>query len=461
MKFLKYQLLPAFFILLLFGSNSCITPKQNNVNTTKQEYLQKFATMTPAEIRAFEIDVMRKVADLALIPPKINTSPGPEYNYDQLEYGMTPWIERTPKGRLWCAWIAGEDGPKAFLLAATSDDNGKTWSQPCLVIDHHSDFLPMDRSTCIGSLWTDPTGKLWLFFDQVINYADGRHGVWAAQCVNPDAEKPEWSAPRRIWHGVMLNKPIVLATGEWVLAISLLQYRTDGMKVDAVDGSAVTAYAGPCSDYQIDSRCPIPASWGIFPELDAYRGVNVIISTDQGNTWEWRGIVSFPDPDWHEPMIVEKKDGTLWMLARVRNGIMETYSKDKGITWSIPSIPSVIRHPQSRFHLRRLASGRILLVKHGATIDTHEGRSKLSAWLSEDDGLTWKGGLMLDERNAVSYPDATQAPDGTLYIVHDRERIKLGEIILDKVTEEDILAGKLVSPGSEMKKVIIRPLKNR
>jgi len=461
MKYLKYLLLTAFYIPLLIGSNSCINPGQKNANVTNQEYLQKFTSMTPAEIRAFEIDVMRKVADLALIPPKINTSPGPEYDYNQLEYGMTPCIERTPKGRLWCTWIAGEDGPKAFLLAATSDDSGKTWSRPCLVIDHHSDFLPMERSTCIGNMWTDPSGKLWLFFDQVINYADGRHGVWAAQCENPDAEKPEWSAPRRIWHGVMLNKPIVLSTGEWVLATSLLQYRIDGMQVNAVDGSAVTAYAGPCSDYQIDSRCPVPATWGIFPELDAYRGVNVIISTDQGSSWEWRGNVPFPDPDWHEPMIVEKKDGILWMLARVRNGIMETISKDKGKTWSIPSVPAVIRHPQSRFHLRRLASGRILLVKHGATIDTQEGRSKLSAWLSEDDGLTWKGGLMLDERNAVSYPDATEAPDGTLFIVHDHERIKLGEIILDKVTEEDILAGKLVSPGSEMKKVIIRPMKNR
>ena len=39
----------------------------------------RFATMTPAEVRAFELKVMRQVADFALIPPKLNTSPLPKY----------------------------------------------------------------------------------------------------------------------------------------------------------------------------------------------------------------------------------------------------------------------------------------------------------------------------------------------------------------------------------------------
>ncbi|TWU12115.1 hypothetical protein CA54_09330 [Symmachiella macrocystis] len=129
-------------------------------------------------------------------------------------------------------------------------------------------------------------------------------------------------------------------------------------------------------------------------------------------------------------MIVERKDGVLWMLARTRRGIMETFSKDDGHTWSTPVDPPEIRHPNARFHFRRLASGRILLVKHGDRIDAHDGRFKLSAWLSDDEGKSWKGGLVIEDRQGVSYPDGFQAPDGTIYISYDRYRATDGEILL-------------------------------
>jgi len=391
----------------------------------------RFAAMAPAEVRALEIDVMEKIADLALIPPKLNTNPLPRYDYDQLDYGMTIGIERTPKGRLWACWVAGGDSPKAFFVLATSDDDGETWSKPCLVVDSHSKALPRDRSILVGNLWTDPLGRLWLFFDQSMDMFDGRAGVWAALCENPDADRPAWSAPRRIWHGVMLNKPTVLSTGEWLLPISL------------------------------DQRGGFGPFQGAFKELDPLRGANVFASVDKGATWQRRGCATFPDPDWHEHMIVERKDGTLWMLARTAKGIRQSTSADRGKTWSVPSAPTGIRHPVARFHVRRLASGRILMVKHGDTMDSHEGRSKLKAFLSEDEGGTWKGGLMLDDRKGVSYPDGFQAPDGTIYISYDRNRSTDGEILLARFTEDDVLRGSLVSPRAKLRMLISRPLKNR
>ena len=92
---------------------------------------------------------------------------------------------------------------------------------------------------------------------------------------------------------------------------------------------------------------------------------------------------------------------------------------------------------------------------------THEGRSKLKAFLSEDDGRTWKGGLMLDERKGISYPDGFQAPVGTIYISYDRNRSTDGEILLARFSEEDVLEGKLVGPRSRLRMLISRPLKNR
>ncbi len=387
--------------------------------------------MTPEEVRDYERDVMRRVADLALVPPVLNTSPLPEYGYDQLDYGMTIGIERTPGGRLWACWVAGGDSPKAFFVLATSDDDGETWSEPRLVVDTHSPHLPRERSILVGNLWTDPKGRLWLIFDQSMDMFDGRAGVWVSLCENPDAETPEWSAPRRLWHGVTLNKPTVLSNGEWMLPISL------------------------------DQRGGFGPFKGTFPELDPYRGANVFVSTDEGATWRRRGAARFPNPDWHEHMIVERRDGSLWMLARTRGGIMQSVSTDGGRSWSESSEPEGIRHPAARFHVRRLASGRVLLVKHGEQIGSHQGRVALSAWLSEDDGKTWRGGLVLDERKGISYPDGFQAPDGTLYISYDRNRSTDGEILLARFTEEDILAKTLVSPGSKLKILVSRPLKGK
>ncbi|MEQ8851987.1 sialidase family protein [Gimesia sp.] len=373
-----------------------------------------------------QIERMEKIADLALVPPALNTSPLPEYGYDKLDYGMTIGIERTPGGRLWACWVAGGDSPKAFFVLATSDDDGETWSQPRLVLDSHSTDLPMDRSILVGNLWTDPEGRLWLIFDQSMHMFDGRAGVWATVCDNPDAVVPVWSVPRRIWHGVTLNKPTVLSNGEWMLPISL------------------------------DQREGFGPFKGCFKELDPVRGANVFVSTDKGSTWKRRGAARFPNPDWHEHMIVERKDGTLWMLARTSKGIMQTTSRDGGRTWAKPSLPPQIKQPNARFHIRRLDSGRLLLIKHGDKIDAHKGRVQLSAWLSEDDGMTWQGGLVLDERKGISYPDGFQAPNGTIYISYDRNRSTDGEILLARFTEQDIMTRKLNGPKSRLKMLISR-----
>jgi len=156
-------------------------------------------------------------------------------------------------------------------------------------------------------------------------------------------------------------------------------------------------------------------------------------------------------------MIVEKKDGTLWMLARTANGIYQSFSEDCGATWSTPSF-SGIEHISARFNIRRLNSGRLLLVKHGREIkELTKSRTHLTAFLSEDDGQTWIGGLVLDERGEVSYPDSVQSPDGSIYIQYDYNRDTAGHILFAKVTEQDILSGKLVSEGSALRRFVSIP----
>jgi hypothetical protein len=78
----------------------------------------------------------------------------------------------------------------------------------------------------------------------------------------------------------------------------------------------------------------------------------------------------------------------------------------------------------------------------------------MTAFLSDDDGRSWKGGLVLDERNGVSYPDGLQAPDGQIFISYDRNRAKDREILMARFREDDVLAGDLVAPGSQLKMLI-------
>ncbi len=349
--------------------------------------------------------------DLSLEPPVIQTHPGPEYDDAVRPGNMIIGIDRTPKGRLWAAWVGNGDSPNGFFMLASSDDQGRTWSKPRLVIDPTDPPNLPQRRALVGNLWTDPLGRLWLFFDQSMGYFDGRAGDWYIRCDNPDDATPTWSAPVRFADGCTLNKPTVLANGDWLLPVAL--WTRDRI--------------GPASLKEAHK------------DLDAIRMANVFASTDQGKTWKRRGGVAFPETDFDEHMIVERRDGSLWMLARTKHGISESVSYDKGASWTVPK-RSKIQNVSARFFIRRLASGNLLLVKNGPIDVRLPRRSSMTAFLSTDDGYSWGSGLLLDDRAEVSYPDGFQAPDGTIHILYDWNRHTDAEILLTKFTEADIAA---------------------
>lgn len=370
------------------------------------------AFLATSLVRAQQPEPLSKeLLDLSLEPPVINTSPGLEYA-DEVRIGnMIIGMDRTPKGRLWACWVGNGDSPNGFFMLASSDNGGKTWSKPKVVIDPTDPPNAPQRRALVGNVWTDPLGRLWLFFDQSLGYFDGRCGDWFIRCDNPDDDNPVWTKPVRFADGCTLNKPTVLSNGDWLLPVSL--WTRDRI------GPALLKEA--------------------HKDLDSIRMANVFASTDQGRTWTRRGGVTFPETDFDEHMIVERKDGSLWMLARTKKGISESVSTDKGATWSEPQ-PSTIQNVSARFFIRRLASGNLLLVKNGPLNVRLPNRSNLKAFISADDGKTWSKGLLLDDRAEVSYPDGFQAPDGTIHILYDWNRHTDAEILLTKFKEEDIAA---------------------
>jgi hypothetical protein len=59
----------------------------------------------------------------------------------------------------------------------------------------------------------------------------------------------------------------------------------------------------------------------------------------------------------------------------------------------------------------------------------------------------------------ISYPSATLGKDGSIYVVYDQGRDVIGQqtIFLSKITEQDILAGKIVDRESFLNNIVSRP----
>ncbi len=341
-----------------------------------------------------------------------------------------PGIEIAPNGRLWATWYSGgvTEGPDNFVLLVTSDDDGKTWSEPVAVVDPSGNVRAYDPV-----LWHDPQGRMWLFWAQSLSkdgkIHDGRAGVWGAWTKDSGSANPKFTEPVRIADGVMMNKPTVFSNGEWAMPTAVWE----------------------CQEPKLE-------------EMKHVRFSNITVSSDNGKSFQLRGSADVPERCFDEHMIVELKDGRLWMLVRTHYGIGQSFSKDKGKTWS-PGEDSNLGGPNSRFFIRRLNSGNLLLINHTDTPASvardlcKQGknwrpRSHLTAFISDNDGKTWKGGLLLDEREGVSYPDGVQNKNGVIRIIYDYQRYKQGDILMASFTEEDVLAGKPVTTNTKLKTLV-------
>ena len=367
--------------------------------------------------------------DHALIPANLHyepqkSDPDSRFLNDNRLFQGIPTVEVTPDGTIYTAFYGGMDGEMAgnFIVLLKSDIETLSFGEPYLIIEPPTP----DCRTFDPCLWRDPQNRLWLFYAQSYHMADGRMGVWAVVCEDTDSQPIRFSEPRRIANGIMMNKPTVLSDGTWLL---------------------------PCAIWidEISDDNDLPEE----------RFSNVYCSHDQGETFELIGHADYDDRRVDEHMIVERKDGTLWMLIRGTNGIGQSFSDDKGVTWYGTGY-SGIENPCSRFHIRRLQSGRLLLINHidfvgGPNNPTNaHGRCRLAAMLSEDDGRTWPYQLMIDPGMGVSYPDMAQDINGRMYIVYDHGRRGDAKIKLASITQSDIIAGEIITPASFLMRVINR-----
>lgn len=334
-----------------------------------------------------------------------------------------PSIERTKNGRVFItAYSGGTDenyGNFCFLLKS---DDKQNFGEPIAVT-----FLEGKIRCYDPTIWIDPLDRLWFIW----NVMPGEE-VYASVCDAPDADELEFSEPFYIGRGIMLNKPTVLTSGEWLFPIALWDFsishdmRKEGLRED--DESAAFVYK----------------------------------TNDNGKTFIKLGGAVVPDRCFDEHMVLEQQNGVLRMLVRTHYGIGQSFSYDRGKSWS-KGHDSLLKGPCSRFHIKRLKSGRVLLINHY----NFKGRNNLTALLSEDDGKTFKYHLLLDERGGIAYPDSVEDENGFIYITYDRERggfcgsmeqvyKEAREILTAKITEEDIINGEIINGDSYLKRVAFK-----
>ena len=364
-------------------------------------------------ISIFSISTDKKVsaASLTETPGEIIVNPE-GYGVNERLWQGIPSVEVTKNGRIWVSYFTGgekEPAPENCVAYAYSDDNGKTWNDPFFVVVHPSE----GARTYDPCVWLDPLGRMWFTWCQARgNYSDLKN--WAIVLDNPDApasemaEKIEKSTPRLLSDGVKLNKMTVLNNGDWLFFTA------------SSTPSAITVWA----------------------------------SSDSGATWQIRSLMSGNGYRVTEPMAVQLSDGKLMLMTRIEKvdgvlvggGIGYAISSDNGKTWSDyqADLAAPLRGPSSRFALVKLQSGNLLFVNN----DSEKGRTKLTAYLSTDDGQTWQYSCLLDERTEVSYPCVAQDQDGNIYVTYDKSRYVEREIRITKFTEQDIKDGKITSNNS-------------
>ena len=300
------------------------------------------------------------------------------------------------------------------MMRATSTDHGTTWTEPVEIFRLPTDrgfwygwdaivddggevnlFTLHDRGTGVGGIvigegdkncqklfgtcldmWhlrSSAGGKTW--DAGVLDYGDDEPGwnIGVRSRAKPQAGKGGAGGIKCIWKGYTgsLNSVIQIKSGRIVLAFSYMTKRTWFDRSPGLDNFTYH---------------------GMF-------ACSVVYSDDHGTTWG-EGTkdleVWVPEPTNTygavEPVLLEMKDGRVWMVIRAQTGrLYESFSAD-GANWSKPR-PYDVWSSDSPVGLSRLPDGRIVMIWNCCLRYPYAfgGRQVLHAAISEDEGKTWIG----------------------------------------------------------------------
>ncbi len=173
---------------------------------------------------------------------------------------------------------------------------------------------------------------------------------------------------------------------------------------------------------------------GASTEHDGWK-VHFELSDDGGETWR------FAEPPDHlgdraapfgviQPALIRHEDGRIQALCRSQqNRIVETWSSDRGQTWS-PLEATSLPNPSAGVDAVTLQDGRHLLI-YNHTERSRTSRSKLNLALTRD-GKSWDAVVLLeDQPGEYSYPAIIQTADGMVHLTYTYRRERIQHVVLD------------------------------
>ena len=275
-------------------------------------------------------------------------------------------LVRLPDRRLAAIFFRSTAGGGPELCARFSTDNGRTWGPTEGLYQ-----LPKDAGGGSPEPLVDSKGELHVFYLKARRKMPSGLDIdiWYTKSTEG---RTRWRPVARIWEGYTgsLNSVIQMRSGRIILPFSYMTKRTWAERGEGFDQYT---YMGTFNS-------------------------TVLYSSDYGDTWHVSPShlkVTAPDLGTYgaiEPVVVERKDGRVWMLLRTQHGrFFESLSED-GITWSTPK-PTSILSSDSPAGLTRLDDGRIVMFWNNCLRFPYAygGRHVMHGAVSSDDGKSWRG----------------------------------------------------------------------
>lgn len=147
-------------------------------------------------------------------------------------------------------------------------------------------------------------------------------------------------------------------------------------------------------------------------------------TVDHGKTWTRSGLIAGGG----QPTLARLPDGSLLALMRRRPRILQSESRDGGLSWTAAA-PTPLRNPDAGIALTHLHNGHLILVFN----DSETARTPLNIARSVNGGSTWERPLALEANpGEYSYPSVIQSSDGRIHVTYTFRRYAIKHVEMDE-----------------------------
>ncbi|MGF1577779.1 MAG: exo-alpha-sialidase [Gemmataceae bacterium] len=293
------------------------------------------------------------------------------------------------------------DAGNIDLLVSRSTDGGKTWANPQVVWNDKGNTCGnpcpvVDQQT--GTIWLVMTWNLGSDHERQI-MAGRSKDVRHVYVTHSKDDGKTWAEPKKITTSIRQPHWRWYATGP---------------------GNAIQLTRG-----KHKGRLLIPANHSDHsdPKKHPYRS-HVFWSDDHGKTWQLGGIHEHRT---NESAVVERKDGSVLQAMRSYHGKNRramAVSQNGGKSWGKVYLDEALDTPVCQASIQRYSwpeekekgsKSRILFSSPKG-----RSRSRLTVWLSYDEGETWPVHRLI-YKGAAAYSNLVVMPNGQIGVLYEKD----------------------------------------